>query len=269
MQNSGAAAGLRLRMRRVYQGAAAVVTWEGCSVDSRAEFKRYLRDVVGPWTEDEKSLFAQDIQGLATTGMQTEFVESALGAAPEPKPWEIGEALAECVLRDACPNVCWPWNTVRDRRTPQASLPGADLVGLAGRDGQAVFLFGEVKASAEARVPPSVMTGPSGMKSQLDRIATRVDVKFALLKWLHSRCRTPELERLFDSATQRFLASKGRDVLLVGILVRDTDPNQADLQSAGLALSRRVAAPGQASLAAWYVPVRIRDWPATIREGAV
>ena len=93
-------------MRRVYQGAAAVVTWEGCSVDSTAEFKRYLRDVVGPWTEDEKSLFAQDIQGLATTGMQTEFVESALRAAPEPTPWEIGEALAECVLRDACPNIC-------------------------------------------------------------------------------------------------------------------------------------------------------------------
>ena len=158
---------------------------------------------------------------------------------------------------------------MRDRRTPRASLPGADLVGLAGQGGQAVFLFGEVKASAEGRAPPSVMTGPRGMKSQLDRIATSVDVKIALLKWLHSRCRTPELKRLFDSAAQRFLASKGRDVLLVGILVRDTDPNQADLKSAGLALSRRVAAPGQASLAAWYVPIRICDWPATVREGAV
>ena len=76
-------------------------------------------------------------------------------------------------------------------------------------------------------------------------------------------------KRLFDSATQRLLASEGRDVLLVRILFRETDPNQADLQSAELALSRFVAAPGQASLAAWYVPIRIRDWPATIWEGAV
>ena len=47
---------------------------------------------------DEESGFAADLRGLATTDMATEQVERLLRAVPDPEDWEIGEALAECVL---------------------------------------------------------------------------------------------------------------------------------------------------------------------------
>ena len=54
----------------------------------------------------------------------------AIENSPEAEDWEVGEALAECALQhDSGREVHWPWNTVRDRRTPRASLPGTDLVG--------------------------------------------------------------------------------------------------------------------------------------------
>lgn len=39
------------------------------------------------------------------------------------------QKLQECALReDSVHGMHWPWNTVRDRRTPRVGLPGADLV---------------------------------------------------------------------------------------------------------------------------------------------
>ena len=74
--------------------------------------------------------------------MATEFVERLLNSLPNTKDWEIGEALAECALQsDSEHDVSWPWNTVCDRRTPRASLPGADLVGFLREDEDVFLLF--------------------------------------------------------------------------------------------------------------------------------
>ena len=82
--------------------------------------------------------------------MATEFVERLLKAVPEPEGWEVGEALAECALeRDSGREVHWPWNTVRDRRTPRASLPGTDLVGFCRQGATVLLLFGEVKTGED------------------------------------------------------------------------------------------------------------------------
>ena len=166
-----------------YSGAASPVRWEGRVVDDQERFGRYMRDVVRPRIADEASSFDSELRGLATTGMETRFVEHLLRAVPVPQGWEIGEAFAECALRDDSDHeVHWPWNTVRDRRTPRASLPGADLVGFCC-DGQDVFLlFGEVKTSSDARTPPGVMSGSGGMAWQLEQSATRLDVQHALLR---------------------------------------------------------------------------------------
>ena len=193
-----------------YSGRAGAVRWEGRSVDHREQFERYLRDVVRPRLADEESTFDGELRGLATTGVETRFVEQVLQAIPEPKTWEIGEAFAECVLRDDQDReVHWPWNTVRDRRTPRASLPGADLVGFC-RDGANVFLLiGEVKTSSDARRPPSVMTGGGGMAWQLTRMAARIDVQLELLQWLHARCNSAFHRELFRKAAKRYVASGG------------------------------------------------------------
>ena len=253
-----------------YSGTASPVRWEGRVVDDRERFGRYMRDVVRPRIADEASPFDAELRSLATTGMETRFVERLLRAVPVPQGWEIGEALAECALRDDSDReVHWPWNTVRDRRTPRASLPGADLVGFYC-DGQDVFLlFGEVKTSSDADTPPGVMNGGSGMGWQLEQSATRLDIQHALLQWLYARCRSePRYLELYRRAVERYLESEGKALLLVGVLIRDTPPSECDLKARGEALSNRIADPTRVDLVAWYLPVPISDWPALMQAGA-
>ncbi len=199
---------------------------------------------------------------MATTGMQTTFVENLLRAVPAEKSWAIGEALAECVLADDhTREICWPWNLVRDRRTPRASLPGADLVGFC-KEGQSVLLlFGEVKTSSDAGTPPKVMNGSGGMTWQLEEEATRLDIQHALLKWLRSRCDTPEHRELYQAAVRRYVQSVGKEILLVGILLRDTGPDELDLTARAKALAAKLGSPTRIEITAWYLPVPIKDWP--------
>ena len=253
-----------------YSGAARPVRWEGRVVDDRERFERYMREVVRPRIADEVSSFDAELRGLATTGMETRFVERLLHAAPEPERWEIGEAFAECALRDDSDRqVHWPWNMVRDRRTPRASLPGADLVGFYC-DGPDVFLLlGEVKTSSDARTPPSVMRGDGGMARQLERSAKSLGVQQALLEWLYARCRSESRHlELYWKAVKRYLESEGKALLLVGVLIRDTPPSEGDLKTPGEMLSNQIDEPTRIDLVAWYLPVSVPDWPALMQAGA-
>ena len=244
--------------------------WEGRVIDDQERFGRYMRGVVRPRITDKASSFGTELQGLATTGLEIRFVERLLQAVPDPEGWEIGEAFAECALRDDSDRqVHWPWNTVRDRRTPRANLPGADLVGFYC-DGSDVFLlFGEVKTSSDAHTPPGVMSGSGGMAWQLERSAIRLDVQYALLQWLYARCRSESHHReLYRKAVERYLKSEGKELLLVGVLIRDTTPSERDLKARGEALSNRINDPTRVDLIAWYLPVPIPDWPALMQVGA-
>lgn len=255
----------------LYQGTHGSARWEGRAVTESDAFCTYIRGTVRDRVHDAdaEEPFEADLRALATTGMATTFLEKLLRAVPEPEDWEVGEALAECILKqDATLQACWPWNTVRDRRTPRASLPGADLVGFC-RTGNAVFLlFGEVKTSSDANTPPNVMYGGSGMTWQLEEAATRLDIQHALLLWLRTRCLTPEHLDLFRASTRRYLASEGKEFLLVGILLRDTAPNERDLRSRVTALAGKLPAPTRIEVQAWYLPVLIARWPALLRGEA-
>jgi hypothetical protein len=199
---------------------------------------------------------------MATTGMATDFVEKLLRAVPEEKSWAIGEALAECVLTDdETREVCWPWNLVRDRRTPRASLPGADLVGFCKEGDTVLLLFGEVKTSSDARTPPNVMNGSGGMAWQLEEEATRLDIQHALLKWLRARCEAAEHRQLYQAAVQRYVQSGGKEILIVGILLRDTQPNELDVAVRAKTLATKLSSPTRIEITAWYLPVPLEDWP--------
>ena len=254
-----------------YSGTASPVRWEGRVVDDRERFGRYMREVVRPRITDKSSSFDVELQGLATTGMDIRFVARLLRAVPDPEGREIGEAFAECALQDdSGRQVHWPWNMVRDRRTPRASLPGPDLVGFYC-DGPDVFLlFGEVKTSLDIRTPPGVMSGSSGMAWQLERSAIHLNVQHALLQWLCARCQSePRHRELYRRAVKRFLESEGKALLLVGVLIRDTPPNELDLKARGEALSNRIAEPTRIDLIAWYLPVPVPEWPALLQgEGS-
>ncbi len=252
-----------------YAGSATSASWEGRHVADAKQFERFVHEVVRPRVADVASTFESDLRGLATTGMATEFVEHLLNAVPEPEGWEVGEALAECALRqDSGREVHWPWNTVRDRRTPRASLPGSDLVGFYREGDSVLLLFGEVKTSSDANTPPNVMYGGSGMAWQLEQSATRLDIQHALLKWLHSRCQSEPYRDLYEKAVGRYLKSEGKELLLVGILIRDTAPSELDLKSRGQALSKKLSKPTRIELIAWYLPVPIAEWPKLLKEEA-
>jgi hypothetical protein len=190
--------------------------------------------------------------------MGTEALQSLLDAAVPPLEWEVGEAMAECLLTDEH-GVCWPWNENRDRKTPRASLPGADLVGFLGEGDETVLLFGEVKTSSHGDTPPGVMSGRSGMAHQIDSLATSKEIHFALLKWLGARCRGTDLHAKFEVAATRYLESGGKDFALIGVLLRDTPAHPDDLRTRGEAFANGAAQP-RIRLDAWYAPRAISEW---------
>ena len=223
-----------------YSGSEGSAQWRGHVVTDEDRFRAYLVDCVKARIEDDEAqnLFAVELRGMATTGMATEFVENLLRAVPEENSWAVGEALAECVLADdETREICWPWNLVRDRRTPRASLPGADLVGFCKEGDAVLLLFGEVKTSSDQSTPPNVMNRSSGMAWQLKDEATRLDIQHALLKWLRARCESAKHRALYQRAVQRYVQSIGKEILLVGILLRDTEPNERDVTAWAKALA--------------------------------
>lgn len=253
-----------------YSGSKGSAHWYGLAVAHEDRFRSYMARRVKARVEDDEARdpFAAELRGMATTGMTTEFVENLLRAVPEDKSWAIGEALAECLLADdETREICWPWNLVRDRRTPRASLPGADLVGFC-KEGEDVFLlFGEVKTSSDAGTPPRVMNGSGGMAWQLKEEATRLDIQHVLLKWLRARCESAEHRALYQAAVHRYVRSYGRDILLVGVLLRDTEPDELDVTARAKALARNLGRPTRIEITAWYLPVPIEDWPALLHGG--
>jgi len=252
-----------------YSGNHGNVSWCGRHVDDAERFAKYLQEVVRPRVFDSDLGFEADLRALATTGMATDFVERFLRAVSELEGWEIGEALAECILKtDSGLNIHWPWNTVRDRRTPRSSLPGADLVGFCKYNEVVLLVFGEVKTSSDRNTPPTVMNGGSGMAWQLEKCATLLDIQRTLLQWLKARCTSETSRTLYEQAVSRFLASEGKELLIVWVLLRDTTPNENDLHSRGERLSQRLPEPTKTKLFAWYLPVPISDLSNLVQERA-
>jgi len=253
-----------------YSGTHGNALWCGRVVVDKDRFKSYVASRVRARVEDDDTHnpFEAELRDMATTGMETVFVESLLRAVPAEKSWAIGEALAECVLADDdTREICWPWNLVRDRRTPRASLPGADLVGFCKEGDSVLLLFGEVKTSSDANTPPNVMNGSGGMAWQLKDEATRLDIQRALLKWLRTRCESSEHLALYRAAVQRYVQSHGKEILLIGILLRDTDPDERDVTARAKSLADSLGGPTRIEIAAWYLPVPIEDWPALLHGG--
>ena len=254
-----------------YSGSKGSVQWRGYAVINEARFNSYITSRVKARVNDDEppGQFAAELRGMATTGMETQFVENLLRAVPEEQSWAVGEALAECVLADdEIREICWPWNLVRDRRTPRASLPGADLVGFCKEGDSVLLLFGEVKTSSDANTPPNVMYGSGGMTWQLKDDATRLDIQHALLKWLRARCDSDELRVLYLAAVQSYVQSFGKEILLVGILLRDTEPSELDVTARAKCLTQMLGSPTRIEITAWYLPVPIKDWPTLLHVGA-
>jgi hypothetical protein len=244
------------------------VKWHGKRVEDPDEFSAFMSSSTRSrlFDEEQYSRYEADLRALATTEMASDTITQLLTSEPEKEPWEVGEALAECLLEDER-GVKFPWNSERDKRTPKASLPGADLVGLIEEGDEALLVLGEVKTSSDANNPPKVMSGKNGMIHQLDNLATDISIHNCLLKWMHPRCKNTDLWPLYEKAAKKYLASGGRAIKLIGMLMRDTEPNDLDLKNRARHLTVNVLTPTEVELDAWYFPAPIEDWLKIVQGG--
>jgi hypothetical protein len=244
-----------------YSGESLPVCWRGRHVTDAEGFRQYARERAVPRLLDAEDAaeFEADLNALTTTDYATETLTSLLRNTVEPQGWELGESLAEVLLSDEH-GVRWPWNHARDKRTPKASLPGKDLIGFIESRGGFALLFGEVKSSSDLTTPPNVMYGDDGMVTQLVEAACEHSERLCLLKWLRRRCKNTELWSIFEQAVTRFLNSGGNDMVIWGVLVRDTAPSERDLKARATALAAKVATVQRVELDAWYFPVPIQQW---------
>ena len=114
-----------------YHARDRQVTWYGVGMTAGEEFDTFISNDVASRLNDEEGQreLEAHLRGLANTGFARESLYAILASnAPEERSWAVGEAMAEAYLNREHA-VTWPWNMERDKRTPKASLPGADLVG--------------------------------------------------------------------------------------------------------------------------------------------
>lgn len=170
-----------------------------------------------------------DILGsLAETDFEQSELASVLAAPEEIEDWRVGEAIAERWLSDHR-DCTFPWPDGRDERKGGSSLPGADLVGFQRDNEGDRFAFGEVKTSAENRYPPGTMYGRTGLKQQLEDLRDQARIRRDLMKYLGHRARMASWRPRFQAASKRYLANTS-DVQLFGVLIRDVEPDEADVR---------------------------------------
>ena len=242
------------------------ISWEGKVAIDGEEFISFLQGPVASRLNDEegKQTFTDHLHSLSLTGMGQKALEEVLRAeVPEMRDWAAGEALAEAVL-ESDHNVIFPWNMERDKRNSNASLPGADIVGLQQDVDSFRLAVGEVKSSSEYKSPPQVLYGKSGMIHQLERLAENLEMIYQLINWLFHRVEGTEHESAFRIACTRYFNSSRRDLALFGILVRDQEPRESDLESRGSALAGILNVPTQCFLIALYLPWSLAQLPKVI-----
>jgi hypothetical protein len=253
-----------------YEGTCAQTSWSGISLEECSELDSFMRDKVADRLNDAegRTEFRGHLRGLALTDFGKASLEAVLEAeVPEERDWAVGEALAEALLT-ATHGVQWPWNMERDKRHPNASLPGADIVGFIPSGPSFRLALGEVKTSAESTFPPQVMYGRSGLVHQIDTLATNLEIIYQLLKWLLPRCKGTSFENAFNCAAEEYLNSGNRAATLFGILIRETSANEMDLKARGTSLGAKLFAPASCILVAVYLPHKISELPVRAKRGS-
>lgn len=247
-----------------YDNNHNTVTWNGYEVNNNIAYQTFMEHNVGNRLNDAhgQQIIANHLRGLVLTGFESDNLSLLLNATPqEERDWAVGESFAEAILEQNY-NVIFPWNNNRDLRNENASLPGADIVGLIEDNGQFKLLFGEVKTSVQNNFPPSVMYGRSGMTHQLETIGTNLTRLITLITWLFHRCKDTEFEPIFDEAFKYLIHNANKGLYLVGILVRpNITSNQEDLSGRGEHLGNIFdGTETKGLLLAYYLPHSAEDF---------
>ena len=198
----------------------------------------------------------QDLSGLLASLVDTDFsrenLNTLLADGPEPENWRVGEALAECFLKE-CHDCYFPWPDVRDERKRGSSLPGADLVGFQQHNGYERFVFGEVKTSSHEAYPPSAVYGRHGLKQQIEDLRDRRDICDGLVRYLGYRAAHAAWRDRFQAAAKVYL-NEPYEIRLFGLLVRDVEPNEDDLRVRVSSLTKGCPDKMVITMVALYLP---------------
>lgn len=253
-----------------YNGNRSCVSWLGLRLCKGDELSAFMRQEVASRLNDVpgRDEFLSHLRGLALTGMGKDSLEAVLSAdIPEERDWAVGEALAEALLIRSH-GVIFPWNMERDKRNAKGSLPGADIVGFLPLDSGFRLVLGEIKTSGEEKYPPQVMSGRSGcLGHQIDKLANNMSTICRLLYWLLPRVKGTQYQNAYDQSATLYFNSGNKAASLFGILIRDTVPNELDLQNRGNALGQVMDDPASCELIAAYLPFKISDLPNVLKEG--
>ena len=203
---------------------------------------------------------------LETTGFDTSILHmQATESSMQLKDWEVGEAFAEKVLEDEH-EAMFPWETVWDKRTPRASLPGADIVGFQSKTAPR-FIFGQVKSSSEKRVPPqNVNSGYDCLRQQMYSLSHLQPEQMQLIQWLLPRVRETNWENIFNDALKKYAE---KDFVLVGVMVsggRDIDHKDLTDICEGI---QHTSSNGEMSLFGYYLPYDKKEWGNMVRGQGV
>jgi len=187
----------------------------------------------------------------------------------ECQQFRVGEAFTEIILEQEF-SCRFHWNENRDARNPKGNKTGADLVGFIEIEGQVLFLFGEVKTSSEvANRPPQVMTSADGIESQLRDLYNNRAKRLVLISYLKSKMRHyPEGHQFrtdFDSSSRAYYSGLS-DYQLIGVLVRDVEPDERDLRASYQRLQVQILNPKGIKLLALYLPIVKEEWLGIINE---
>jgi hypothetical protein len=210
----------------------------------------------------------RDETGFASDGLLAD-IQAYEDENVQVQNFRVGEAYAEVILEQEF-SCRFYWNELRDTRNPKGNKTGADLVGFIEVDGQVLFLFGEVKTSSEtANRPPQVMTGADGIETQLRDLYSNRVKRQILISYLKNKMRLFPAGHPFEidfEASLRAYYSNPEDYHLIGVLIRDVEPDERDLSISYNELRTRILEPVGLKLLALYLPIQQSNWLGIINE---
>lgn len=225
------------------------------------KFPAFLKQTISPIYKDEDYNAQMKEVAIDMTGFDSENLQAVFDTMPKVSNFRIGELVAEKIVESRY-SAKFTYNSDRDLKNPNSNNTGADLVGfIEMEDGAVNFLFGEVKTSEEHTNPPGVMYGSTGMIDQLVELGTNSDKLKSLVKWIFIKCNSDKdllVQKYIREAMQHYVKDRS-SIQLIGVLVRDTNPNEMDLKNRYIYLKKRINGQHNVQLLAVYSNYKMKD----------
>ena len=145
-----------------------------------------------------------------------------------------------------------------------------NIVGFSKSNIKTVFVFGKVKTSGDTCSPPGVICDNSGMVCQLENIKGSDEIKNSLIRWLAHKSNDKKddhpLRKDFINACKTFFKSNKKKLKIVGVLIRDTGPNERDLESAYRRLVKDINPQIFLGLLAIYLSIKINSFEKIMQD---